>query len=58
MEANYNTVEWYLNGTADQKRKADDWIDKLNEVYHGEKNRCQKIVPGITVSISYSLRAS
>eukprot|EP01050_Picozoa_sp_SAG11_P063986 SAG11_NODE_43861_length_161_cov_10.306452_1_plen_36_part_10 len=36
MEANYNTVEWYLNGTADQKRKADDWIDKLNEVYHGK----------------------
>eukprot|EP01050_Picozoa_sp_SAG11_P023211 SAG11_NODE_4603_length_1838_cov_3.973548_2_plen_43_part_00 len=32
MAENYNTVEWYLNGTADQKRKAGDWIDKLNEV--------------------------
>ena len=26
MEENYNTVEYYLGGTADQKRKADDWM--------------------------------
>eukprot|EP01050_Picozoa_sp_SAG11_P030905 SAG11_NODE_9351_length_918_cov_13.047561_2_plen_59_part_01 len=39
MEENYNTVEYYLGGTADQKRKADDWIDKLNEVYHENKNK-------------------
>ena len=34
MADNYNTVEYYLNGTAGQKEKADDWLDKLNEVYH------------------------
>eukprot|EP01052_Picozoa_sp_SAG31_P073557 SAG31_NODE_32590_length_354_cov_0.278431_1_plen_52_part_10 len=39
MEDNYNTVEYYLGGTADQKRKADDWIDKLNEVYHEKINK-------------------
>eukprot|EP01050_Picozoa_sp_SAG11_P013765 SAG11_NODE_1630_length_4545_cov_51.211201_2_plen_98_part_01 len=39
MEDNYNTVEYYLGGTAAQKRKADDWIDKLNEVYHEKKNK-------------------
>eukprot|EP01050_Picozoa_sp_SAG11_P020620 SAG11_NODE_3509_length_2404_cov_725.840347_3_plen_281_part_00 len=39
MADNYNTVEYYLNGTAEQKDKADDWLDKLNEVYHEKKNK-------------------
>ena len=39
MADNYNTVEYYLNGTAEQKDKADDWLDKLNEVYHEKINK-------------------
>eukprot|EP01050_Picozoa_sp_SAG11_P015588 SAG11_NODE_2038_length_3892_cov_181.204587_1_plen_40_part_10 len=30
----YNTIEYYENGTEDQKESADDWLEKLNETYN------------------------
>eukprot|EP01050_Picozoa_sp_SAG11_P013044 SAG11_NODE_1495_length_4799_cov_1881.608723_3_plen_522_part_00 len=38
-ETGYNTIEYYENGTQDQKESADDWLEKLNETYNINKNK-------------------
>ena len=35
----YNIIEYYENGTEDQKKKAKDWLKKLNKTYDDDLNR-------------------
>ena len=38
-EEHYNIIEYYENGSREQKKQAQDWLKKLNKVYDTDKNR-------------------